>query len=290
MDFLREPYDAKAVAGWLVCEMCGTQFPTADEQITKTCHICDDPRQFVPPSGQRFTTLDKVSRLHRNEFTTYDQDPRLTFIETAPKFAIGQRAILIRTPQGNVLWDCVALLDVETIAKITDLGGLKAMVISHPHYYTTHVQWARAFNCPVYLAADDKSWTVMDSSHQAFLTETTTDIEGTGAVAIKVGGPLSGVSRMGKWEVDALGAQREKPPGLNTFTFLWSIPNSIPLNPDELARMWKILRAYDFQATHGAFMGMDVEDIRIKKRVLDSMQIQTRFMGHDKHAVLSETV
>lgn len=304
-----EPYDPGAVAGWLVCTACGTQFPTPDRRAVRTCHICDDPRQYVPPSGQTFTTLAALRETHRNEFTTYAPDPRLTAIATTPRFAIGQRAFLIRTPAGNVLWDCVTLLDEETIARVNELGGVKAMVISHPHYYTTHAQWARAFGCPVYVAAEDASWTTMDSAHRVLLTSAETDVEGTGALAIKLGGHFPGSlvllfdgrlfvadtlvttpAGLGEWHVDGTGAAREKPPGLNTFSFLWSIPNAIPLGVDELARMWGILKAYGFAATHGAFQGMDIEDGRVKQRVLDSMQIQARFMGHEKHAFMSEAL
>ena len=33
----------------------------------------------------------------------------------APAFGIGQRAILARTPAGNVLWDCLALIMPQSI-------------------------------------------------------------------------------------------------------------------------------------------------------------------------------
>jgi len=155
--FTPEPYEA-ATADWLVCTACGTQFPSADRSAVTTCHICDDPRQYVPPSGQSFTTLAAMRGSgtssdppYRNVFTPYAPDPRITFITTAPKFAIGQRAALIRTPAGTVLWDCLTLLDAETVRRVRDdfcgdTGGrLAGIVISHPHYYSTHVQWARAF-------------------------------------------------------------------------------------------------------------------------------------------------
>ncbi|PNY29216.1 Uncharacterized protein YmaE [Tolypocladium capitatum] len=308
MAFTPEPYNHSAIADWLICKACGTQFPTSDRSALGTCHICDDPRQYVPPSGQAFTTLAELQQTHRNEFTTYAPDPRLTLIATTPKFAIGERAFLIRTPGGNVLWDCITLLDEETMARIDELGGLKAIVISHPHFYTTHVQWARAFKCPVYIAAEDKPWTTMDSKHQVLVTETETDIGGTGALAIKLGGHFPGSlvllfdgrlfiadtllttpAGLGRWHVDGTGEARQKPPGLNTFSFLWSIPNAIPLGVDELARMWAILKAYGFEATHGAFLGMDIEDGLVKQRVLESMQIQTRYMGHEQHAFMRET-
>ncbi|KAJ4259897.1 hypothetical protein NW757_001846 [Fusarium falciforme] len=298
MSFTPEPYDPVTAATWLVCVTCGTQFPTADRSKVKTCHICDDPRQFVPPSGQSFSTLEELGKTHRNEFTPCPADPRLTFISSTPKLAIGQRAILIQTPEGNILWDCISLLDEETISKIQALGGLRAMVISHPHFYSTHVQWARAFKCPVYLSAEDARWATMASAHQIPLASTETEVV-SGVKAIKLGGHFPGsmvllfdgrlliadtlmttAAGVGGWEVDATGTSRSKPPGLNSFSFLYSIPNFIPLNLDEMSRMWGILKRYDFRATYGGFAGMDIEDEGVKGRVLESMKIQARHMGY----------
>lgn len=298
MSFTPEPYDPVTAATWLVCVTCGTQFPTADRSKVKTCHICDDPRQFVPPSGQSFSTLEELGKTHRNEFTPCPADARLTFISSTPKLAIGQRAILIQTPEGNILWDCISLLDEETIAKIQALGGLRAMVISHPHFYSTHVQWARAFKCPVYLSAEDARWATMASAHQIPLASTETEVV-SGVKAIKLGGHFPGsmvllfdgrlliadtlmttAAGVGGWKVDATGTSRSKPPGLNSFSFLYSIPNFIPLNLDEMSRMWGILKKYEFRATYGGFAGMDIEDEGVKGRVLESMKIQARHMGY----------
>ncbi|KAH6884838.1 beta-lactamase-like protein [Thelonectria olida] len=309
MGFTAEPYDPATAAAWLVCVTCGTQFPTANRAHVKTCLICDDPRQFVPASGQSFTTLEDVRKAHSNEFTPCATDSRLTFISSTPKFAIGQRAILVQSSTGNILWDCISLLDVETVAKIEALGGLKAIVISHPHFYSTHVQWARAFKCPVYLSSRDRQWTRLDSGHQVFLTETETEIEGTGVKAIQLGGHFPGsmvlqfdrhlliadtlmttASGVGKWDVDALGEAREKPPGLNSFSFLYSIPNFIPLRVEEMARMWETLRRYVFAETHGGFAGMDIVDKNLKQRVLDSMKIQAKHMGYGGHEFMETTL
>lgn len=298
MSFTPEPYDPVTAATWLVCVTCGTQFPTDDRSKVKTCHICDDPRQFVPASGQSFSTLEELGRTHRNEFTPCPADSRLTFISSTPKLAIGQRAILIQTPEGNILWDCISLLDEETISRIQALGGLRAIVISHPHFYSTHVQWARAFGCPVYLSAEDARWATMASAHQIPLASTETEVV-SGVKAIKLGGHFPGsmvllfdgrlliadtlmttASGVGGWEVDATGTSRSKPPGLNSFSFLYSIPNFIPLNLDEMSRMWGILKKYEFRATYGGFTGMDIEDECVKGRVLESMKIQARHMGY----------
>ena len=84
---------------------------------------------------------------------------------------------------------------------------------------------------------------------------------------------------MSNWSVDALGRPRERPAGANSFAFMWSIPNLIPLSGEEVFRMWGILKDYEFRSTHGAFLGQDVEDEGIKGRVLESAKIQTKFMG-----------
>ena len=55
------------------------------------------------------------------------------------------------TPNGNVLWDCISLIDEATVTLIKGLGGLNAIAISHPHFYTTLGEWSRAFGgVPVY--------------------------------------------------------------------------------------------------------------------------------------------
>ncbi len=58
-------------------------------------------------------------------------EPDLFEIHTKPDFAIGQRALLIRTPQGNFLWDCIALIDDATVELIKGVGGLAGIAISH---------------------------------------------------------------------------------------------------------------------------------------------------------------
>ncbi|KAI0422625.1 beta-lactamase-like protein [Xylaria grammica] len=306
------PYDPKRTGSWLVCKTCGTQFPTGDKHKVTTCFICDDPRQYVPPSGQSFVSLDALrSSGHKNIFTPIAADPeRLIAINSQPKVAIGQRAILVRTPQGNVLWDCITLLDDETIAKIKELGGLKAIVISHPHYYSTHLEWARAFDCPVYLAKEDRMWlSQQDRNRQIFITENETHVFGT--TVLKLGGHFPGSlvmlfegrlliadtffptpSGLGNWDADAVGAPRKRPLQMNSFAFMWSYPNMIPLAPDAIIHMWVILKNYEFGSTHGAFPGLDIvkTPAEMKQRLLESMQIQIRYSGHGAYAILEETI
>lgn len=69
----------------------------------------------------------------------------------------------------------------------------------------------------------------------------------------------------------------------------------VPLSAEEIAGMWEVLKNYEFSSTHGAFVGTEVRDggggskKPVKKRVLESMQIQVRRMGWKEHAFLKES-
>src|SRR5437764_4953687 len=139
-----------------ICKACGTQFPEASRPPS-ACPICCDARQFVPKSGQEWTTLEKLRGDHRNAFRQYEAN--LIGIGTVPEFAIGQLALLIRTPDGNFLWDCIMLVDDATVEMISAMGGLRGIAISHPHYYSAMLEWSAAFeNAPIFLHAADREW------------------------------------------------------------------------------------------------------------------------------------
>ncbi|EFJ13055.1 hypothetical protein SELMODRAFT_424944 [Selaginella moellendorffii] len=90
-----------------------------------------------------WTSMSKMRLQFRNGFKTHE--PQVLEIITFPKFGIGQRAFLIQTQEGNILWDCISFLDDATVAIIKSLGGLRAIATSHPHYYSTNSRWSEAF-------------------------------------------------------------------------------------------------------------------------------------------------
>lgn len=89
-------------------------------------------------------------------------------------------------------------------------------------------------------------------------------------------------SQSGMYHVD-------RPPGTISFTFMWSIPNMIPLPPSEVLGIWKSIKPFEFDTTFGAFWGLQVRSPEVKKRILDSAKIQTRAEGHAQHQILDET-
>lgn len=139
-----------------ICTTCGTQHAES-EQPPGNCAICDDDRQYVKATGQQWTTHDMLRLTNRNSIRL--EKSNLTGIGVEPQFAIGQRALLLRTAKSNVLWDCLPLLDPALVEMVKALGGISAIAISHPHYYTSMVEWSRAFGgVPIFLHAADRQW------------------------------------------------------------------------------------------------------------------------------------
>jgi len=102
-----------------ICQTCAVQQPDTP-QPPGTCPICADERQYVGWAGQQWTTMAEIAADHA--VVVREEEPGLTGIGVQPAFGIGQRALLVRTPGGNVLWDCVPLLDEAARAQITSLG------------------------------------------------------------------------------------------------------------------------------------------------------------------------
>jgi glyoxylase-like metal-dependent hydrolase (beta-lactamase superfamily II) len=137
----------------LFCSTCGTQF-VDDTYTSGNCPVCSDDRQYLPAKGQSWTKKEDLQNNYSNLITKISDN--FYEIKTLPKFAIGQRAFLILSPNGNILWDCIPLLNDSTIEFIKSKGGLKAIAISHPHYYSSINDWADAFDCPIYIHQNDE--------------------------------------------------------------------------------------------------------------------------------------
>jgi hypothetical protein len=114
-----------------ICITCGTQYPES-AYPPSACLICEDERQYVPAGGQDWTTMGALAEGH--EIGWAEEAEGLFSLKIRPSFAIAQRAFLILHPQGNILWDCVSLIDKATVRRIEGLGGLSSIAISHPHY------------------------------------------------------------------------------------------------------------------------------------------------------------
>ena len=243
-----------------VCTACGTEFPPA-AAAPSACRICKDERQFVPASGQAWTTLEELARRHANSYRQHE--PQLIEIRTTPHFAIGQRAFLVLSQHGNALWDCLTLLDEATVTLIGGLGGLAAIAISHPHYYSAMARWSEAFGCPVYLHAADREWVVNPAGDLRFWDGDSHAI-GAGLTLIRCGGHFAGGAVL-HWADGAEGRGAllsgdvlQVGPDRRHVSFLRSYPNLIPLSAAVVDRVVDRLAGYRFDRVYGAFAEREI--------------------------------
>lgn len=240
-----------------ICVTCGTQF-AATPTPPAHCPICEDERQYVGWNGQQWTTLEDLQREHRNAVATVE--PGLSSIITEPKFAIGQRAFLIRTAAGNVLWDCLTLIDDATVAAVRALGGIAAIAISHPHYYSCMVEWSRAFDAPIHLHAADRQW-VMRPDPAVVFWEGARRALLPGVTLVHCGGHFAGGTAL-HWEGGAAGrgvllsgdiiqvvADRRY------VTFMYSYPNVIPLPASAVRGIVAAVEPFAYDRLYNAFTG-----------------------------------
>lgn len=238
-----------------ICVTCGSQF-AATQGPPERCPICLDERQYVGPQGQQWTTL-KEMRGQNWRNVLREQEATLVGIGTEPKFGIGQRALLVRTQQGNILWDCISHLDNETIQAVKKLGGISAIAISHPHYYSSMVEWSRAFdNAPIYLHEADRQWVQRPDPSIQFWSGKTKSI-GEGLTLINTGGHFDGFQVL-HWEGGASGRgvllagdQPQVAADRNWVSFMYSYPNFIPLNAPAIRQITSALEPYSYENLYG---------------------------------------
>jgi hypothetical protein len=173
-------------------------------------------------------------------------------------FAIGQRALLLRTLGGNVLWDCVATLDAATVTAIKGLGGIQAIAISHPHFYTTMVEWAHAFDCHIHLNAADRAW-IMRPDPAIYLWEGDTFKLWDGVTLIRCGGHFEGGSVLhwaggaGKRGVVCAGDILTVATDRKWLSFMRSYPNFIPLSQKEVEHIGAAMAPFKFDVLYGHY-------------------------------------
>ena len=216
----------------------------------------------MPADGQRWTTLPALQADHRNRIAPQGE---LEGIGTEPRFAIGQRALLVPHGHGRLMWDCISLFDAASAAQIERRGGLTAIAISHPHYYAAMVEWARHFECPVHLHADDARW-IMHPDRRIVLWDGDRLELGGGITLIRTGGHFPGAT-VAHWAGGSGGdgallvgdiclpvADRRY------VTFLWSYPNSVPLPAASVARIGAAFDSVPYRTVHAAFWDQRIDD------------------------------
>jgi glyoxylase-like metal-dependent hydrolase (beta-lactamase superfamily II) len=242
-----------------ICTTCGTQHADSDHPPAQ-CAICEDDRQYVKATGQQWTTLERLRLTNWNSIRL--EEPGLIGIGVEPQFAIGQRALLIKTPKGNVLWDCIPLVDPAVVEMVNAFGGITAIGISHPHYYSSMVEWSRAFGgVPVYLHAADKQW-IMRPDKAVVLWDGEAKPLDDGLTLIRSGGHFGGGTVL-HWRDGAAGEGAlltgdiiQVVPDRKHVSFMYSYPNYVPLAVAMVEQILAAVEPFAYDRLYGAFWDM----------------------------------
>jgi hypothetical protein len=246
-----------------ICRTCAVEYPDTDAPPA-VCAICSDERQYVFPSGQMWTTLAELADGRQGSVSAVE--PRLYGIRVSPSVGIGQRALLVQSEAGNVLWDPTGYVDDDLVAAVKELGGLVAVTSSHPHMFGVQVEWSHRFGgVPVYVATADQQWVqrydsvieTWDEQREVVPGMTLHQIGGHfvgSAVARFTGEDGRGVLLSG----DTVACT----PDEHWVSFMRSFPNKLPLSATTVARVTDRVIALDFDRLYDNFGGRVAADAK----------------------------
>ncbi|MFP5020312.1 MBL fold metallo-hydrolase [Pseudonocardia phyllosphaerae] len=227
------------------CLTCGVEYGTDVSALPAVCPICADERQYVPASGQQWTTQAELAG--RTEVRIAELGSGQWGV-TAAGVGIGQTMQVLRTAAGTLLWDPIGLVESAAVEFVRSLGPVLAIVPSHPHMYGAQVAWSRALGgVPVLVNTADDEWvqrrdpalTAWSGEHRIADELTMYTLGGHfpgSAVAHRTSG--DGVVLAG----DTIMAN----PDRRTVSFERSYPNRIPLSGAVVARMARTIAPLRF--------------------------------------------
>ena len=236
-----------------VCVTCAAQFADT-EAPPERCPICEDERQYVGAGGQQWTTLAELAREHACDVR---QDAGYLGVGIEPAVAIGQRLVVVETGEGNVLWDMIPLVDEAALEAVRARGAVRAIAISHPHYYSGMVEWSRALGgVPILLHEADRAW-IMRPDPAIELWSGDVKELGGGLTLLRLGGHFAGGTVLHDAPRSTLlsGDIVQVIPDRSFVGFMWSYPNLVPLPAREVERIAAALEPWLFERILGAWWG-----------------------------------
>ena len=239
-----------------ICETCAVE--TADlPQPPSECRVCEDERQWVPADGQRWTSLGEL-RARGTRIVSSEVEPDLWGLRAEPAVGIGQQTMVVRTPSGTLLFDCVGYVDDEALELVRSLGPTLAVAASHPHMYGVQTEWAHALgDVPVLVAERDREWVRRPSPLVEHYDERRQ--VAPGLTLHRVGGHFRGQAVL-EWAAGAGGAgvllagDAVFPnPDRRSVSFMRSYPNRIPLSGAVVLRIAGQLQELHFDRLYNNF-------------------------------------
>lgn len=243
-----------------ICETCGTQFDR-DNSALPRCPICDDDRQYVGWQGQRWTSHGELAKKHRARI---EEEHGLLGFGVTPGFAIDQRALLLQTNAGNILWECTPLVTTEAVDALRARGGVDRIIISHPHFYSAMAEWSEALGgVPIVTHAADSKW--IQRRHAAHELWSGEELRLSDEVTlIRCGGHFEGSTALHWAAGPAVGGSLFSGDALQVgldrrhVSFMYSYPNLIPMKIRDVLAMRSRLARFSFDNVHGYTWGRDI--------------------------------
>ena len=244
-----------------LCLTCGTQYPDATS-VPASCAVCSDERQYVGWGGQAWTTLEELAGTHRVRLA---DDDGVLGLDIAPAFAIGQRAAWIPTPDGNLLWETLSLVTDEAVQALRERGGVQAIAISHPHFYSAMLEWSEALgDVPILLHAADRQW-VRRSARRIEFWSGERNVLSRSLTLLNCAGHFPG-STVLHWPAGAngkgvvlAGDTIQVVPDTRWVSFMRSYPNLIPLPESKVTHIVDVVKPLAFDRLYSAWWGRAVE-------------------------------
>ena len=237
-----------------VCRTCAVQYPPGP--VPPECIICEDERQWVPAEGQQWTTLRELAG-EGHAVEVRELEAGLAGLGATPHLGIGQRACLIQTPAGNLLWDCFGFIDDAAVHAVRARGGLAGIAVSHPHFYGAMVEWSHAFgDAPLLLPSADRDWVLRDDAPITWWDDELEPVPGVHLV--QCGGHFDGSAVL---TVDAAADGRGAVLVGDTATvvkdrhvsFMRSYPNLIPLPAATVHEVTARVTRHPFRRIYGGW-------------------------------------
>ncbi|MGO4689448.1 hydrolase [Glaciibacter sp. 2TAF33] len=245
-----------------ICVACGLEYgglagATDASGPPARCAICSDERQYVPPSGQAWTTSEE-QEAGGTLATLTELEPGLHEMRVQPTIGIGHRPMLVRTGSGNLLWEPPGFISPAAIRSVRELGGITAIAGSHPHLMGAMTSWSRAFdNAPIFFNAADKDWIVHPDPAITHWSGEANPLPGIRLV--QCGGHFPG-SCVLLWGAGAAGRGVILTgdtifigPDNKTISVMRSFPNRLPLPEGTVNQILDRLEPLDYDRMYGSF-------------------------------------
>ncbi|HUA46534.1 MAG TPA: hypothetical protein VMA77_14985 [Solirubrobacteraceae bacterium] len=246
-----------------ICPACGANYPPSPEPPAR-CPLCEDERQWVPPTGQEWKTMDELMRVgYHTELR--EAEPNLIGIGMHPGgVGVGQRGLLVSTPEGNLLWDPPAFIDQAAIDAVREAGGLVAVSSSHPHMYGAIVEWSHALDAEILLPEADRHWLMRPDPAVRLWSGASQPLPGV--TLVQCGGHFPG-SAVLHWSAGAdgggalfVGDTLFVTPGADRVSFIWSAPNRLPLPERAVRGLVAALSPYRYECIYGGWWSPVIRD------------------------------